>query len=165
MPGKPIINIDRLEYMKIGDGGKFQGRLARVGTLLGARDLGYNITRVPPAKRAFPFHLHHGIEEMFFVLEGKGTLRFGDEEYPIRQGDFMAFPAGPHGAHQIINTGESELAYLAVSTMRTPEVVEYPDSGKIGAVAGSFSTDPPDIHVRLFVRPESGVDYFDGESD
>lgn len=164
MRDTPIINIDRLEYMQIGDGGKFQGRLARIAPLLGARDLGFNITRVPPGKRAFPFHLHHGIEEMFFVLEGEGTLRLGEEEHPVRQGDFMAFPAGPHGGHQIINTGETELAYLAVSTMRSPEIVEYPDSGKIGAMAGTFSGASPDIHLRLFVRPESGVDYFDGES-
>jgi len=162
---KPIVNMDDLEYADFGDGGKFQARLARVSPLIGARDLGYNVTRVPPGKRAFPLHFHHGIEEMFLVLEGEGTLRLGDEEHPLREGDFVAFPAGPHGGHQIVNTGKTELRYLAVSTTKSPDIVEYPDSGKVGAVAGDFADRAMPMDLRLYVKKESGVGYFDGESD
>ena len=44
---------------------------------------------IEPGKRAFPFHNHHANEEMFYVIEGAGTLRFGKNEYPVRAGDVM----------------------------------------------------------------------------
>lgn len=163
MSKKPTVNLDELEYMDFGDGGRFEARLGRISSLIGARKLGYNITRVPAGKRAFPCHLHHAIEEMCFILEGEGSLRLGDNEYPLRKGDFVAFPPGPHGGHQIINSGDTELAYLAVSTLDSPDVVEYPDSDKVLAVAGDLSGHERDL--RLMVRKSSGVDYFDGESD
>ena len=50
-------------------------RMAPVGPRIGAQLLGYNITAVPPGKRAFPLHNHHVNEEMFFILSGSGELR------------------------------------------------------------------------------------------
>ena len=95
--------------------------------------LGYNITAVPPGKRAFPLHNHVVNEEMFFVLEGSGELRVGDATHPVRAGDIIACPpGGPETAHQLVNTGDAELKYLAVSTTLSPEVCDYPDSGKFG---------------------------------
>ena len=98
---------------------------------------------------------------MFFILEGSGTLRYNDEEYPVKKGDFIACPTGPGTARQIINTSDKEIKYLALSTNTNPEIAEYPDSNKVGSYAGSF--EKPDL--RLVVKKESGVDYFDGESD
>ncbi|MGH8630647.1 MAG: cupin domain-containing protein, partial [Burkholderiales bacterium] len=43
----------------------------------------------PPGKRAFPFHSDHANEEMFFILEGGGTLRYGHEEQRLRKGDVV----------------------------------------------------------------------------
>lgn len=161
MDKNPVINIADIDYMDFGDGGKFEARLGRVSPAVGARELGYNITRLAPGKRAFPFHLHHHNEEMFFILEGSGTLRYGEREIPVKKGDFIGCPAGTGSAHQIINSGKGELKYLAVSTSRSPEVAEYPDSNKVGALCGTF--DAPGL--RLFVTKESAVDYFEGESD
>lgn len=163
MSTAPVVNLDDLEYMDFGDGGRFEARLGRISSLVGARELGYNVTRVPAGKRAFPCHLHHAIEEMCFILEGEGTLRLGDDRYPLRKGDFVAFPPGPRGGHQIINSGTAELVYLAVSTLDSPDVVEYPDSDKVLAIAGDLTTDQRDL--RLMVRKSSAVDYFDGESE
>ncbi len=98
---------------------------------------------------------------MFFILEGSGTLRYKDKEYPVKKGDFIACPAGPGTARQIINTSDKEISYLALSTETNPEVAEYPDSGKIGVFCGTFEN--PDL--RILVKKDSGVDYFDGESD
>src|SRR5215475_6432998 len=97
---------------------EFDGRMGSVSSRIGAQKLGYNVTAVPPGRRAFPLHNHRVNEEMFFILEGTGEVRIGDAIHPIRQGDFIACPpGGPELAHQIINTGTSELKYLAVSTM------------------------------------------------
>jgi uncharacterized cupin superfamily protein len=165
MAQKPVINVDELDYKEVGDGRKFKAKLARAAPLIGAKKLGYNVTRVAPGKCAFPFHLHHGLEEMFFILEGEGTLRHGLEEQPVKKGDVIAFPPGPLGAHQIVNTGKAELAFLAVSTVESPDVVEYPDSGKVGAMAGAFAGPGQELDLRFYVKKGAGVSYFDGESD
>jgi uncharacterized cupin superfamily protein len=134
---------------------RFEARVGRISTQIGAKKLGYNLTAVPPGKRAYPFHNHRLNEEMFYVLEGRGEVRIGAETFPIRAGDFIACPPGGQElAHQIVNTGTAELKYLAVSTMQYPEVCEYPDSGKIGVIADS---------IRYVNRSDSQVGYWEGE--
>jgi len=71
MSKSPVINIDSLKYMPVGDGGKFECKMGLIGKTIGARDLGYNLTVVPPGKRAFPYHLHHKLEDRL----GVGHLR------------------------------------------------------------------------------------------
>jgi len=143
---------------------RFDGRIGAVGTRIGARKLGYNITAVPPGKRAFPCHNHRVNEEMFFVLEGEGEVRIGGERHPIRKGDFVACPpGGPETAHQIINTGTVELKYLAVSTMQYPEICDYPDSGKFLVAERPRNADGTIGGFRHVGRAESAIDYWDGE--
>lgn len=163
----PVVHIDDLQYSRdLKHGDRFEARLAPVAPRIGARKLGYNVTAVPPGKRAFPFHNHHANEEMFFVLEGEGTLRFGAEEIPVRKGHFIACPCGgPDTAHQLINTGAVELRYLAVSTTIDTDIWQYPDSGKFGAVGGrQVGTAPPVASFAAKFVPESAdVDYWHGE--
>jgi uncharacterized cupin superfamily protein len=163
----PIVNLDQLEFDRdTRHGERFEARLAPVALKLGARQLGYNVTAVPPGKRAFPFHNHHANEEMFFVLEGTGTLRFGSNEYPVRKGDFICCPpGGPEVAHQLVNTGATELRYIAVSTMVDTEIWQYPDSGKFGAVGGRHPGRPPSeaTFQAKFVPEGSAVDYWHDE--
>lgn len=172
---KPVLNIDELEAIPLEAlnkqyGGKpmpakFGGALAPIGQRLGAQKLGYNLTVVPPGKRAFPFHSHHVNEEMFFVIEGAGALRVGGETWPIRAGDVICCPpGGPETAHQIVNTGDATLRYLAVSSSLTPEICEYPDSGKFAVmhVAGKDADGKPQ-GFRHAGRLADGCDYWDGE--
>ena len=131
-----------------------------LGERIGAQKLGYNLTVVPPGRRAFPHHNHRVNEEMFLVLDGHGELRMGDTTHAIRAGDVIACPAGGReAAHQIINTGDGELRYLAVSTMQYPEICDYPDSGKFG-VTMHPRADAPFRHLD---REGTGLDYWDGE--
>jgi len=134
----PLIHIDDIEFSRdVSHGDRFAAKIAPVSQRIGARKLGYNVTAVAPGKRAFPFHNHHANEEMFFVLDGEGTLRFGGEEFPVRKGHFIACPPGGTAvAHQLINTGTVELRYVAISTMIDTDIFQYPDSGKFGAVGG-----------------------------
>ena len=150
-----VINIDELKLEHFAKGDKFECNAVRIGPLLGAKDLGYSYDVVPPGKRSCPFHSHRGEEEMFFVVRGEGTLRYGDEVRKIRAGDVICCPTGgPETAHQIINDSDGELAYLSVSTMRPAEVCEYPDSGKIGAFGGG---------VRHMTLAGDATDYWTGE--
>ena len=102
---------------------------------------------------------------MFFVIEGEGEVRIGEVVYPIHPGDVVACAAGgKETAHQIINTGTVELKYLAVSTMLSPEIVEYPDSGKFGVLAEyPPGPDGQPQGMRFVGRENLNISYWDGE--
>ena len=147
-----VVNIEQLKLEHFAKGDKFECRATRIGPLLGARDLGYSYDVVPPGKRSCPFHSHRGEEEMFFIVKGRGTLRYGSETRKIRAGDVVCCPTGgPETAHQIVNDSDGELAYLSVSTMYPAEVCEYPDSKKIGAFGGG---------VRHMTHASDNIDYW-----
>src|SRR5574341_267950 len=151
-----VVNLAELKLEHFTQGGGFESRYVRIGPLLGAKDLGYSYDVVPPGKRSCPFHSHRAEEEMFFIVRGSGTLRYGNERRKIRAGDVICCPTGgPETAHQIINDSDEELAYLSISTMKPVEVCEYPDSDKLYASAGE---------LRHIARAGTGLDYWDGEA-
>jgi uncharacterized cupin superfamily protein len=172
---KPIINISELEFApfpgEIPENAKkkFEGaKLGFAGQKIGAQKLGYSVIVVPAGKgkRAFPFHSHRVNEEAFFILEGEGEVRIGAESFPVKKGDFIAHPpGGPETAHQLINTSDkAELRYIGISTRESPEIAEYPDSGKFG-VMGMFGLDrdgKPNI-VRFLGRLKDSLGYWEGE--
>ena len=151
-----VINIDSLKLEPFtAVGGKFECDAVSIGPLLGAKDLGYSYDVVPPGKISCPFHSHRAEEEMFFIVKGSGTLRYGSERRKIRAGDFICCPTGgPDTAHQIINDSDAELAYISVSTMMPAEICEYPDSKKVGGFAKG---------LRHMTRPADHVDYWTDE--
>ena len=139
-----------------GNGDRFEHRMRRIGPDIGMQKLGCSLYRVPPGKRAFPYHAHSVIEEMFVITQGNGTLRHEGEEFPIEEGDIISAPVGQ--AHQIINTSDSDLCYLAISTNEPSDVVFYPDSNKVLAYSKAFGETL--WHIS---RKEDARDYFDGE--
>lgn len=150
----PIANLDDVDLKPYGEREGFSASLAAIGQQLGATKLGCKLVVLSPGKRAWPYHLHHAQEEMFVIIEGSGTLRYDGERHPVRRGDVIFTPTGPGTAHQIINTSEAELRYLAFSSNSDAEVCEYPDSGKVGAYGDNLN----------FLAPASAeVDYWDGE--
>lgn len=158
---QPLANLDELEFDDIESSGFYTSRRACFSASIGARQLGYNLTELPPGKAQCPFHAHRAEEEMFLILDGEGELRFGNQRHRIRKHDVIACPSGgPEVAHQIINTGSTVLRYLAVSTSADVEVCEYPDSGKIGV----FASAPGAPRLRALYRSAAAVDYYDGES-
>ena len=137
----------------------YDGEGARLARGTAAKKLGASIDVLAPGKRGCPYHLHHAQEEMFVVLEGSGTLRVAGESLPVRAGDVIFIPPGPEYPHQIINTSSEPLKYLSVSTMETPEICEYPDSGKFLA-KGSLDRAAP---FEVIARRGTSPDYWDGE--
>jgi uncharacterized cupin superfamily protein len=134
-----VVNVNEVTLERFEKGDSYRSDCVRLGPLLGAKNLGYSYDIVPPGKRACPFHSHRAEEEMFFIVRGTGTLRYGNETRAIGAGDVICCPTGgPDTAHQIINDSDGDLAYLSVSTMMPAEVCEYPDSKKIGAFGGGL---------------------------
>jgi uncharacterized cupin superfamily protein len=170
---RPIINLAEVqltprppEYAPQGPAAAhFAVSTAHLSVVQGARKLGYNLSAVPPGKAAYPFHSHRENEELFLVLEGCGEIRIGSAVYPIRQGDLVACPpGGPETAHQIRNTGTSELRYLAISTRLSPEICDYPDSGKFGVYAEAPpGTDGKPAFFYFMARQGMCLDYWAGE--
>jgi uncharacterized cupin superfamily protein len=162
---KRMIHVDDLPLEHHAHGDRFEARGGSIGRAIGCKHLGCSLTVVPPGKRAWPFHNHHINEELFVILAGTGTVRIGDREHPIRAGDVIAAPPGDAGtAHQIINTSDTELRYLSVSTMIASEIVEYPDSGKLAVYAGSAPGGDPSVRSFNFRgRLGARAEYWDGE--
>lgn len=158
---KPLLNLDDIaEFDDVEENGVFTSKRALFSAGIGARQLGYNLTVLPPGKVQCPFHVHRAEEEMFLILDGEGELRFGDARYPLRKHDVIACPVGgPELAHQIINTGSVDLRYLSLSTLAAVEVCEYPDSGKVSVLAGRRG----ERGLRKVFRAEASVDYYDRE--
>jgi uncharacterized cupin superfamily protein len=169
----PVLNLDEVVVKTPTPAQPPQGataerydlRRGEIASRIGARKLGYRLIVVAPGKRSCPFHSHHEEEEMFLILEGNAELRYGDQRHPLKSGDVVACPpGGPETAHQIINTGGTELRYLAVSTMAPIEICEYPDSGKFG-VFEDLADDRRGATTRLhhLTRHEDARDYWEGE--
>jgi uncharacterized cupin superfamily protein len=161
----PIINLDEIELETQKHGDAFEAKLGPIANHLGARKLGYRLVVLPPGKKAWPYHCHHANEEMFLVLEGTGILRYAGAEYSICQGDVICALPGSDTSHQIINTSDSNLRYLAVSTMEEPDVMEYPDSGKVVVFAGSAPGGDRSRRTFSFIAKQgAAVDYWEDES-
>jgi uncharacterized cupin superfamily protein len=162
---KPIVNIDELDMKHMSRGSRFEDRAGRIGGVIGMKDLGAQYIVVPPGKAGFPFHAHRNNEEMFIILEGVGAYRCGSETYPVRAGDVISAVAGDAStAHQLTNTGSSDLRYFAISTRHDPDIVEYPDSGKF-MVASGIPAGGGMMAAEFVLRGRDKplLDYWDGE--
>ncbi len=136
--------------------GPFQWRRARIGGRAGARELGASLYEVAPGASTWPLHIHHANEEMAIVIAGRPTLRTLDGERELAPGEIVAFPVGPDGAHRLDNRTDEPVRVLIFSTMRSPEVVEYPDSRKAGI--SSLRTG-----LRKMLSADRELEYFDRE--
>lgn len=160
----PVVNIADLPLERWERGTLYAGADVRIGPMIGVKELGISFGEVPPGKSGCPYHNHHVEDELFIVIEGEGTYRFGDQTYPIRAGSVLGAPAGGREtAHQIINTGGVPLRYYGISTMSLADVCEYPDSGKFGVFSRHTGNPYDHSTIRHIDRAGTGLDYWDGE--
>lgn len=121
--------------------------------------LGASLWEVPPGESAYPYHYHLGDEELLVVLDGDGEVRTPQGWRPLKGGEVVAFVPGEAGAHQVRCPGPATLRFLAVSTAGAPDIVIYPDSGKLGA----FERRSDGGGVWELHRRSDRVGYWDGE--
>jgi uncharacterized cupin superfamily protein len=136
----------------------FTRKRARLGRQAGSKKTGLSMFEVPPGEAAYPYHLHLAEEEIIVVLEGRPSLRTPDGWREMEEGEVAAFPTGEQGAHQIVNRSDAVVRFLAFSNQQ-PDVVIYPDSGKVGA----FERRPDGSGLNIMFRREDEVGYFEGE--
>jgi uncharacterized cupin superfamily protein len=123
--------------------------------------LGMSLYELQPGQTQCPYHFHHGEDELILVLRGRPTLRTPDGERQLEPGDFVHFPRGPAGAHRVHNATDEPARYVVGSTNLSPEICEYPDSGKVAAF--SYGASSRGERLRTLHRIGDAVDYFDGE--
>jgi uncharacterized cupin superfamily protein/glyoxylase-like metal-dependent hydrolase (beta-lactamase superfamily II) len=153
------INIDEAPTETSDDtsakGVRFAADDKEIGLYIGARKLGYRVSTLPPGSSFCPMHSHAREEEMFFVLDGTPTIRTPRGDVVCRRGDFICFPVGVAGTHQLANASDAPCTVLLVGNFEpTDEVCRYPDSGKV-------MIDSVDGSVILHDTP--ALEYFDGE--
>ena len=141
----------------------FTWRRARLGRQAGAERLGASLFELQPGASSFPLHVHHANEELIVVLAGTPTLRTIDSERELVPGELVSFPVGRRGAHRIDNRSGEPVRFLIVSTMISPEVNEYPDSGKIWVRNFAPGGEPAREPLDVLARPDPDLHYMDGE--
>ena len=125
------------------------GGIRNGGTWCGGHPFDRQLRRIPAGAAVCPFHSHLAQWELFVVQSGSGTVRAGSETHAIRSGEVFIHPPGE--AHQITNTGNSDLEVLIVADNPPLDAFYYPDSQKWGL-------RPPGRYFQM-----SEVGYFDGE--
>ena len=83
-----------------------------VGKKLGLKQIGIHIETVLPGRRTSWPHAESEEEEFAFVLEGNPDVWIDGVLYPLKVGDFVAFPAGTGIAHTFLNNTDATARLL-----------------------------------------------------
>jgi uncharacterized cupin superfamily protein len=140
-----------------GDPEGFRAGMLRFGKQLGAERTGTSVYELPPGQAICPYHYEYGEEEWQLVINGHPTLRHPEGSDRLDPWDVACFPAGPAGAHGVLNETEETVRVLMYSTVSSPAVSVYPDSDKLAV----WVSNPDDE----LILPRSGaISYYDGET-
>ena len=155
-----MANLGEPEFDELREVDGFRARRARIGRQLGTERLRVSLWELEAGQRAYPYHFHLNEEELIVVLQGELELRTPEGTRALREGDVASFPVGEAGAHQLANRIGAPVRFLSMSTHGVPDIVFYPDSGKVGVGerlphGGGFWDQ---------FRIADAVDYYDGET-
>jgi uncharacterized cupin superfamily protein len=111
----------------------FGGGFRRVRAGLGVTSFGLAIMDLPPNFEAYPEHdqTHDHQEEVYAVLEGRVTMRVGDEEVELEPGVWAR--VGPDEKRKLV-TGDTPARILAIGGI-PGEVYTPPEFTEEGAAA------------------------------
>jgi uncharacterized cupin superfamily protein len=151
-----VFNLHGDEWDRREDRPGWRCRDAFVGQRIGGEMIGAALYELAPGDRLWPYHTHYANEEWLLVVKGRPTLRTPEGEQELDEGDMVAFRRGEEGLHQVRNPTETAIRVLMLSTLITPELVKYADSGKFGASDAKGD--------QLFrARPGPELEYWEGE--
>jgi mannose-6-phosphate isomerase-like protein (cupin superfamily) len=102
-----VTNIDRVPAFTTKDGSEIRELLAHRNSCIRCQSLAE--ARLPVGGATTP-HYHPRTEEIYYVLEGQGSMQVGDETLAVGPGDAIAIPPGV--LHQIRNAGPVVLKFL-----------------------------------------------------
>jgi len=110
----------------------------------GSENLGARLWRLP-AKSANTLHKHVRAEEFYFVLEGTGRMRVGDETLTVPK--YGGVWVGPEQVRQVFNDTDAEVLWLIIGG---PEELEFlPEAKSKGDISKIYPTDPTRLPKEL----------------
>ncbi len=110
----------------------------------GSENLGARLWRLPP-QSANTLHKHIRAEEFYFVLEGVGRMRVGDETLTVPK--YGAVLVGPEQLRQVFNDTEAETLWLIVGA---PEELELlPSANTKPDLSLIYPVDPKQLPPEL----------------
>lgn len=71
----------------------------------------FNVITLPKGA-SIGYHVHENETELFYFIKGCGKVLDDEKELPVKCGDALVTSSG-HG-HSVINTGDEDLAMVAV---------------------------------------------------
>ena len=151
-----IVNLHADEWGRRTDRPGWRSKRANIGRDVGGELIGASLYELEPGEKLWPYHTHHANEEWLVVVKGEPTLRTPDGEQQLREGDVACFPRGPAGAHQVRNGTDRPIRVLMLSTELMPEILEYPDTGKVGVRSATGERI-------MLSKPGPTLDYWEGE--
>jgi len=116
------------------------GGIRNGGTWAGGHPFDVQLRRLPAGATICPYHAHFAQWEFFYIQSGTGSARTPDGTFPVRAGDCFIHPPG--AAHQLTNTGATDLEVLIVADNPPFDGCYYPDSNK-------YALRPPGLFFRL----------------
>ena len=131
-----------------------EGRID-VSRAVGSEATAMYVYDLAPGQSSCPYHYEYE-EEWLLVVDGDVVVRTPDGERTVARGDIVCFPAGPGGAHKIMNRSESPARVMVFSSSRVPTVSVYPDSDKIGVFPGDEANE-------LIFKRGTAVPWSEGE--
>jgi mannose-6-phosphate isomerase-like protein (cupin superfamily) len=110
----------------------------------GSENLGARLWRLP-ARSANTLHKHIRSEEFYFVLEGTGRMRVGEETLTVpSHGGVLV---GPNELRQVFNDTDAEVLWLVVGA---PEETEFlPGATSKPAMSLIYPVDPKQLPKEL----------------
>jgi uncharacterized cupin superfamily protein len=93
----------------------------------GLSKIGVQLFTLPPGAWSSQRHWHTHEDELVYVLEGEPTLITDEGEVTLQPGDFVGFGAGLANGHHVVNRGNSEARFLAVSNQDSLDDASYSD--------------------------------------
>ena len=151
-----VFNLHGDEWDRTEERDGWRSKDVWVGHRLNAELIGGSMYELEPGHKLFPYHTHHANEEWLLVRARAAHAAHRGRRAGAEEGDVAVFRRGKEGFHQVTNRTDAPIRVLMISTLVAPDIVEYPDSGKVGA----RSADGERI---LLSRPGPMLDYWDGE--
>jgi uncharacterized cupin superfamily protein len=106
-----------------------KGRTKRkLGDYFALTNFGINLTELKPGAVSALKHHHLTQDEFIYILNGRPTLVFGNNEYLMRPGDCFGFKKGQEIGSQLVNNSNEPVVYLEIGDRSPGDEVEYPDN-------------------------------------
>jgi quercetin 2,3-dioxygenase len=94
---------------------------------IGAEQVDLHLNTIKAGSAPGPYHLHRGVENVYYILEGDVVIRIDGVDHPVEPGSAVFIPPGvPHSA---TNVGSEDARLLEIYAPVNVDFEEVEDGG------------------------------------